>query len=69
MPNMNGLELVTRLREQAFPGRIMVFSSELSTAVAKEYELLKVDRILYKPVYPSILRTVIGELFPGTRTA
>ena len=67
MPNLNGLELVKRLREQVFPGKIMVFSSELSPAVASEYARLKVDRILYKPVYPSALRETISELFPGTR--
>ena len=67
MPNLNGLELVMRLREQEFPGRIMVFSSELSPNVAAEYERLRVDRILYKPVYPSVLRDVIAELFPATR--
>lgn len=65
MPNMNGLELVTRLRELEFPGRIMVFSSELSSDVAAEYEALKVDRVLYKPVYPSVLRQMIRELFPA----
>ncbi len=65
MPNMNGLELVTRLREQEFPGKIMVFSSELSAAVATDYTRLKVDRILYKPVYPSMLRQVLHEMFPA----
>ncbi len=69
MPNMNGLELVMRLREQMYPGKIMVFSSELSSVVAAEYERLNVDRILYKPVYPSVLRDVLVELFPGTRQA
>jgi two-component system, chemotaxis family, chemotaxis protein CheY len=64
MPNMNGLELVTRLREQVFAGKIMVFSSELSAAIAAEYQRLKVDRILYKPVYPSVLRQTLRELFP-----
>src|SRR5688500_7235510 len=29
MPNMNGLEFVTGLRQRSFPGKIMVFSSEL----------------------------------------
>ena len=69
MPNLNGLELVMRLREQVYPGKIMVFSSELSEGVAAEYQRLKVDRILYKPVYPSALRQVLAELFPGTRQA
>lgn len=69
MPNMNGLELVTRLREHDFAGKIVVFSSELSSAVAADYARLKVDHILYKPVYPSVLREVLHELFPGSAPA
>jgi CheY-like chemotaxis protein len=64
MPNMNGLEFVTQLRQRSFPGKIMVFSSELSDSVAREYRQRTVDRILYKPVFPSALRRVLGELFP-----
>ena len=66
MPGMNGLELVGRLREQLFPGKIMVFSSELGEAVATEYRRLQVDRILYKPVYPSVVRQTLAELFPAS---
>jgi two-component system, chemotaxis family, chemotaxis protein CheY len=64
MPNMNGLELVGRLRDIGYPGRIIVFSSELSAEVAAEYVTLQVDRVVYKPVYPSALRQLIAELFP-----
>jgi two-component system, chemotaxis family, chemotaxis protein CheY len=64
MPNMNGLEFVANLRDRGFPGKIMVFSSELSESVARQYREQKVDRILYKPVFPSMLRTILGELFP-----
>jgi two-component system chemotaxis response regulator CheY len=64
MPNMNGLQLVARLREQEFPGKIMVFSSELSADASAEYRRLKVDRVLYKPVFPSVLRQTIAEMFP-----
>jgi two-component system, chemotaxis family, chemotaxis protein CheY len=64
MPNMNGLEFVTQLRERSFPGKIMVFSSELSESVMREYRERTVDRILYKPVIPSALRRILGELFP-----
>jgi two-component system chemotaxis response regulator CheY len=70
MPNMTGLELVSALRGLGFPGKIVVFSSELSTGVAAEYNRLEVDRIIYKPVYPSMLRGVLAELFPSiARTA
>jgi two-component system chemotaxis response regulator CheY len=65
MPNMNGLEFVRKLREIGFPGKVMVFSSELSEIVARHYREQKVDRILYKPVFPSVLRKTLIELFPG----
>lgn len=64
MPNMNGLEFVKRLREIGFAGKIMVFSSELSEIVARHYREQRVDRILYKPVFPSALRNALTELFP-----
>jgi two-component system, chemotaxis family, chemotaxis protein CheY len=65
MPNMNGLQLVTHVRELGFPGRILVFSSELSQAVAEAYARLNVDGMLYKPVVPNILRATIGGMFPA----
>ena len=69
MPNRNGLEFVTGLRELDFPGRIMVFSSELSELIAREYQALCVDRFLYKPVLPSALRRTLAELFPSSLNA
>jgi two-component system, chemotaxis family, chemotaxis protein CheY len=65
MPRMNGLNLVLALRQLPFKGKIMVFSSELNPAVAAEYRRAGVDRILFKPVYPSFLRQAIAELFPA----
>ena len=70
MPRMNGLDLVLQLRRQPYKGKIMVFSSELNPAIATEYRKLGVDRILFKPVYPSFLRQAIAEMFPlGAATA
>lgn len=63
MPVMNGLEFVRELRAMEFPGKIMVFSSEVDPEVAVEYRKLAVDRILYKPVFPTALRFVLAELF------
>lgn len=63
MPRMDGLELVERLRALPFLGKIMIFSSELSPAITEKYQRLGVDRILYKPVYPSALRQVLAEMF------
>lgn len=68
MPLMNGLELVAQLRRHNYQGKIMVFSSELSPAVELEYLRHNVDRILYKPVPPATLRTVLGEMFPAKGT-
>ena len=64
MPNMTGLELVMALRAMDFAGKILVFSSELSQATTTEYTRLNVDSIVYKPVYPHVLRLVLAELFP-----
>ena len=69
MPRMNGLDLVTNLRRLPFQGKIMVFSSELNPEIAAEYTRAAVDRILFKPVYPSFLRQVIAELFPAETAA
>jgi two-component system, chemotaxis family, chemotaxis protein CheY len=64
MPRMNGVELVTALRDIGFAGKIMVFSSELSDEIAQDYERLRVDRILYKPVFAVALQQALLEMFP-----
>lgn len=63
MPLMNGLALVRALREMEYRGKILVFSSELDPRVTSEYKALKVDRILFKPVFPSVLRQTLAEMF------
>jgi len=62
MPNMNGLELVQHVRTLPFKGKIIVFCSELSQDVNQSYCDLKVDEILYKPIMPSELRSVLARL-------
>ena len=62
MPTVSGLELVARLREMNYTGRIIVFSSELSEAVDASYRKYKVDFILPKPVFPSDLRALFATL-------
>jgi CheY-like chemotaxis protein len=63
MPEMNGMELVEHVRRLRFPGKILVFSSELSQDVDAAYLALHVDRVLPKPVLPTVLRQVLIELF------
>jgi len=62
MPTISGLELVARLRSLNFPGKIIVFSSELSTEVDDSYRRYKVDHILPKPIFPSDLRAIFATL-------
>lgn len=62
MATMSGLELVGRLREMNYSGRIIVFSSELSDAVDAAYRNHQVDAILPKPVFPSDLRALFAKL-------
>jgi two-component system chemotaxis response regulator CheY len=62
MPTISGLELVARLRDMKFPGKIIVFSSELSTEVDDSYRRYKVDHILPKPIFPSDLRAIFATL-------
>ncbi|MBI5770778.1 MAG: response regulator [Verrucomicrobia bacterium] len=62
MPNMNGLEFVEQLRAMRWPGKIIVFSSELKSEVEKAYVAHCVDRVLPKPIFPSELRRVLAEL-------
>jgi CheY-like chemotaxis protein len=64
MPRMNGLDLLKNLRRLPYHGKRVVFSSELNPAISAEYQALGVDRMLFKPVYPSYLRQVLAELFP-----
>jgi len=63
MPDLNGLELVTAVRKLPFPGKIIIFSSELGQDVTNSYQRLGVDRLLHKPVFPAALRKLIAELF------
>jgi two-component system, chemotaxis family, chemotaxis protein CheY len=62
MPNISGLEIVAELRAMKYPGRIIVFSSELSTEVDASYRRHKVDHILPKPIFPSDLRAIFATL-------
>jgi CheY-like chemotaxis protein len=49
MKRVNGLELVRRLREREFTGKIIVLSAHLTEENIRAYEELKVDMFLAKP--------------------
>jgi two-component system chemotaxis response regulator CheY len=62
MPTISGLQLVAELRAMDYPGKIIVFSSELSTSVDAAYRRHKADHILPKPIFPSDLRAIFATL-------
>jgi CheY-like chemotaxis protein len=49
MPNLRGLDLVRRLREINFRGKIFVLSAYLSPEMKSAYGKLNVDRMIEKP--------------------
>jgi CheY-like chemotaxis protein len=49
MPRMTGLQLVRRLREQNFGGKILVLSAHLADEDIRAYEDLRVDMMMSKP--------------------
>ena len=62
MPRMSGLELVRRLREENFSGKIVVLSAFLTEENRKAYADLQVDRMLAKPFDLGQLRETIDAV-------
>jgi DNA-binding response OmpR family regulator len=65
MPRMNGVELVKRLRDTAFAGRIVVLSAHLSVENVEAYAALGVDILIPKPFDVHLLRAAIRRLGGG----
>jgi CheY-like chemotaxis protein len=63
MPKMSGLELVRRLRETGYNGKILVLSAHLSHRNRAAYDSLGVNAALPKPFDVDALRKTIDELF------
>ena len=61
MPHLTGLGLVSKLRDTAFAGPIIVFSSMLSAAEVAAYQALAVDHLLTKPAQLDTLLRVLHE--------
>ena len=62
MPRMTGLELVRRLRDASFGGKILVLSAHLSAENRTAYEALGVDGMIPKPFDLHQLRAVIRQM-------
>jgi DNA-binding response OmpR family regulator len=65
MPRMNGVELVKRLRDAAFGGKIVVLSAHLSAENRVAYLALGVDLMIPKPFDVHELRAAIRRLGRG----
>lgn len=68
MPRMNGVELVKRLRDTAFRGRIVVLSAHLSAENRAAYAALGVDLMIPKPFDVHQLRAAIRQMAGGDIT-
>jgi DNA-binding response OmpR family regulator len=69
MPGMTGVELIQRLREESFRGKIMVLSAHLSPENRAAYEALAVDAMVSKPFDVHELRATITRLANGIAPA
>jgi DNA-binding response OmpR family regulator len=62
MPRMTGVELVRRLRDASFHGKILVLSAHLSAENRAAYDALGVDGMIPKPFDVRQLRAVIRQI-------
>jgi DNA-binding response OmpR family regulator len=65
MPRMNGVELVKRLRDTAFRGKIVVLSAHFSAENRAAYLALGVDLMVPKPFDVHLLRAAIWQIGSG----
>ena len=63
MPNMNGLELIQKIRAINPTIPIMVISGQLNDELVAELRELNVQHILAKPIRPTEFRRMIEEIF------
>ena len=62
MPRSGGLELVRKLRQRDFAGKIVVLSGYLSEEHIGTYEDLEVDQIVGKPLDSAALKELVAKL-------
>jgi YesN/AraC family two-component response regulator len=62
MPRSGGLELVRKLRQRDYEGKVVVLSGFLSPEHIGTYEELDVDQIVGKPIDSAELRELIANL-------
>lgn len=65
MPRMTGVQLVRRLRDYSFRGKILVLSAHLSPENRAAYQALEVDGMIPKPFDIHELRAAISQIASG----
>ena len=62
MPHLSGVELVRKLKERGFRGKIMVLSAHLTAELREAYAQMNVDVLLDKPFDIHQLRETLDLL-------
>ncbi len=68
MPNMNGIELVKKIRLINPQIPILIVSGRLNDDLIRELETMQVTRILPKPIKPNEFRQTVEEIIAGVTT-
>ncbi len=63
MPRLNGMELISQIRQVNANMPIMVVSGKLNNDLICELEELEVTHILPKPINPTKFRKMVDQLF------
>ncbi len=67
LPGMNGVDLVSRLRERNFPGRILMVSGRFTTSDMSALTRLRIDHSLTKPFNVQQFREAVSGSLEASR--
>jgi signal transduction histidine kinase/ABC-type amino acid transport substrate-binding protein/ActR/RegA family two-component response regulator len=67
LPGMNGIDIVARLREREFPGRILMLSGRFTSSDMAALTRLGIDRSLTKPFNVRQFLEAVGESLGSSR--
>jgi signal transduction histidine kinase/ActR/RegA family two-component response regulator len=67
LPGMNGVDIVSRLRERAFTGRILMVSGRFTTADMSALTRLKINQSLTKPFNVQQFKEAVSGSLAGAR--
>lgn len=68
MPNIDGVELISKIRQINADLPIMVVSGKLNSRLIEELETMKIKFILPKPINPARFRKMVQKIFSHNGT-